>query len=515
VKRWYYLAPLVALGVAVVVLAIADTGGERADERPRGRSVAAGVADEEAPSHVRWLAFGGGVEPGSNQVSIEQDLAAVGKLLGKGGITLFAGGAGRSPVQVLNVGDGYARKGGLHRRLGDLFWPQDGRSASYRPTMLSPQSDARAETVMGALVDALEEDGDEPLYVFVSAHGEPGRRRSENLVRLWGGTPISALDLTELLDSLRATRPLRLVMATCFSGGFAEMTWRQARPENGATRADRCGLFATTWDSEAAGCDPNPNRRAQESYFLHLLNALQGQDRQGTTITLDLDGDNAVSLLEAHTRVRIASYSISVPTSTSERFLRQAAAQLRERRGKNDDELSPPDELVEEHAVVLALGARLELENLDEAIDKLESLRAEVQRREKELEPLRLALEVTSADLRIALLERWPVLDDAYHPAYASTLSQNEAAIRQLLDASPLSKAHGHARAALRKAEKELDLLDVSIAMVRRLVRAHENLAAAALLREYDEKAYARFMRFVHCERSIPPVPLSRRAQED
>jgi hypothetical protein len=51
-----------------------------------------------------------------------------------------------------------------------------------------------------------------------------------------------------------------------------------------------------------------------------------------------------------------------------------------------------------------------------------------------------------------------------------------------------------------------LDDLDVEMTMVGRLVRAHENLALAAKLRKSDAPAYARFMKFVACERTVPPL---------
>lgn len=505
--RLRYLIPLLAVGV-VAAIAIADTGGERMGEPDRKPEKAVGLAPETPPKHVRWIAFGGGIEPASNQVSIEQDLALVGELLGEGGITLFAGGVGASPVQVLDTSDKLGLAGGLHRRLGDLFWPQDGRSAQYRPTRLQAHGDARAETVMGSVIDALEAPTEDPLFVFVAAHGDAGQRRNENLVRLWGGMPISVLDLTELLDELADKRPLRMVMATCFSGGFAEIAFTGANEARGATPADRCGLFATTWDTEAAGCDPNPDRRAQESYFLHLLHALQGHDREGHRARIDLDGDGRISLLEAHTRVRIASRSISVPTTTSERWLRYAASRID---AEAEHEREPPaalmEELVEERAVVAALSDALSVEDAEAAVARLTASRAEAKALEAELHDRNLALEVVSADLRIALLERWPVLDDPYHPGYAATLAQNEAGIRKILDASLVSINHRQAQAGVTRLHRELDQLDIDIGMLRRLVRAYENVAAAARLRDHDPDGFKRWLAFLACERAHLPIP--------
>src|SRR4029077_2773259 len=97
---------------------------------------------------------------------------------------------------------------------------------------------------------------------------------------------------------------------------------------NGPAGSVRCGLFASTWDREASGCDPDPDRREQESYPLHFLHALRAEDRDGHPLNrddLDLDHDGTISLLEAHTRARIMDASIDVPTTTSERWLRGVA----------------------------------------------------------------------------------------------------------------------------------------------------------------------------------------------
>lgn len=496
------MAPLGVACTVIAAIAIADGGRDaaRSPSEPKSASVASGVAREVAPTHVRWLALGGGVEPGSNQVSIEQDLALVGQTLGPGGLTLFAGGPGRSPVQVLQDREEKGIAGGLHRRLGDLFWPQDGRDAAFRETTLAVHGDAHAETVLANLLDALEQKSPDPLFVFVAAHGEPGPQPNENLVRLWGGAPINVVDLTGLVEELPRSRPLRLVMATCFAGGFAEIAFEGADPKRGSSALDACGLFATTWDTEAAGCDPNPDRRAQESYLLHLMHALRGHDRHGKRAAVDLDGDGRISLLEAHARVRVASRSVSIPTSTSERWLRQAVGMI------PPVPSGPVPELVEEHAVIAALSRELELDGADAVRAELITLEEKAKNLDDALHSLELSLDVASADLRIALLERWPVLDDPYHPGYAATLEAHGAAIRALLDTSSVAAAYRQAQATARRGALALEDLDVAMAMARRLLRAHENLAAAAELRDRGGEAFARYLKLLRCERTIPPL---------
>jgi hypothetical protein len=121
---------------------------------------------------------------------------------------------------------------------------------------------------------------------------------------------------------------VRFVSTACFGGGLAEVVFRGADARLGAPATPRCGLFATTDDLPAAGCDPNPDRIAQEGYAVNFLAALDGKSSTGATIAADFDDDGKVTWLEAHAAVRIHSSSADVPTTTSERWLRQSAPLL-------------------------------------------------------------------------------------------------------------------------------------------------------------------------------------------
>ena len=159
--------------------------------------------------------------------------------------------------------------------------------------------------------------------LYLAGHGQPGEQPADASIELWGQVPLQARELATMLDG--RPRPLRMVMTSCFSGGFAELAFVGADGTRRAAAVGRCGLFATTATREASGCDPNPDRAAQEGYGLHFLHALHGRDRTGAPAAIDLDGDGKVSLLEAHARARSASAGIDVPTTTSEAWLRAAA----------------------------------------------------------------------------------------------------------------------------------------------------------------------------------------------
>ncbi|MCA9706099.1 MAG: hypothetical protein KDK70_09650, partial [Myxococcales bacterium] len=270
----------------------------------------------------RWIAAAAGALPELNQVSLEQDMALVAEVLGPGGRLLFGAGPGSPTVQVLAPP---TERDPVIALLGDLFAPRGSRDVRYRETRLSHAEPASADRVLAAVDHALA-GGPEPLLLYLGGHGELGDEPRHNTVSLWAQSALTVADLAAHLD--QSPRPVRLVVTTCFSGGFAELVFREANPALGESPTERCGLFAAPWDLEATGCDPNPDRAAQEGYGLHLLEALRGRDRHGEPLpadTLDLDGDGRISLLEAHTRARIASTSADVPTSTAERWLRHAA----------------------------------------------------------------------------------------------------------------------------------------------------------------------------------------------
>lgn len=447
-----------------------------------------------APARVRWIAVGGGADPVSTQVSLEQDLALAQRVLGPDGVVLFAGGAHAQGVQVLRkepLGDP------LLLDLGALLDPRDGRESRYRLPKLATAAPATRAGALAALTAALGA-GTDPLLLYVASHGEPGASARENRLNLWGGANLTVADLAALLDGAPAARPVRVVITACYAGGFADLAFAGADPDRGAAAGQRCGLFAAEWDQESSGCDANPNRREQEGYGIHFLHALRGEARDGTALpraAIDFDGDGVISLLEAHTRVRIASAAFDVPTSTSERWLRQVAP---------DGGRAVPVALPEEDAVIAALSTQLGLsdaasararaEEIERGLDDADAALADAEARENE----------RYAALRIALLERWPVLDDPWHPDFAPTVAAHRDAIRAALDTAPEALAYRSTRDAADQLALRFDELRTRRAPVVRLVRAYDTRVLAGRLQAVGGPAWAQYQRLLACERSAP-----------
>jgi hypothetical protein len=437
----------------------------------------------------RWIAAASGPVPELNQVSLEQDMALAAEVLGPGGRVLFGAGPGTLTVQELAPPRDVDLVAAV---LGELFAPR-GRDVHYRPTRLVTAEPATANALIGALDHALA-GGPEPLLVWLGGHGNMGERPRHNSVSLWAQSELSVVELSLRLDE--SPRPVRLVVTTCFSGGFADVVFRGADEAQGGSDGERCGVFAAPWDREATGCDPNPDRAAQDGYALHVLEALRGRDREGNPLpprVLDIDGDGRISLLEAHTRARIASASADVPTTTAERWLRHAAPS------------HGPEQVValpEEDAVVAALAERLGV------VGREAGAPLELQRIEDGLEAVLRSLDDAHAmeeaayrSAAAALFARWPVLDDPWHPDHARMLARHRRAILEHIERSESYADWIAAREEVDRLTARSWELRLRAAPYERLSRALETKQLAARLRARGGEAWATYERILSCER--------------
>jgi hypothetical protein len=481
--------------------ASAERGGEKAGTRQSSATTSAvsvGVPGEARvaaqPTTLRWVAAGGGPAPESNPLSVEDDLALFAETLGPTeGLLLFAGGPGTRSVQVL---DPEPRGDTLTTALAELFDPRGGRDARYRATRLALHGAATVTETLDAIGRALDE-GAGPLTVFLAGHGGAGETPADATLLMWGDEALTPAALAETLDRAPRGRTVRVVVTSCYSGGFGELAFRGAKPALGPAEG-RCGFFAAPWDLQASGCDPDPDRAVHEGYAIHFLSALRGRDREGREDrgALDLDRDGRISLREAHTRAVIASTSLDVPTTTSEVWLRAAAPTRGPER---------PVSLPEVEAVVRAMAERTQLGGREAQVGielarrhaRMERLDAESARREDdESGAWRAAMGV--------VLSRWPVLNDPWHPDFAATLADERDAIARFLDEAPEVVAWRRARARLDETTRLLDEARVAAAPYERLARAREDLVLARRLRAAGGEGWAGYERLLACERGAP-----------
>ncbi len=477
-------------------LARATTGassGAREGACPRLAPVPVRPAPLPPPARVRWVAVGAAETPAWNQVQIEQDAELLRSVLGpSAGVVLLGGGPGGRDVQVSSRkrrGDAFLQS------LADLLSPRGGRDSHYRRSRLPLHASAGARELRSTLA-ALTRVSGPPLLLYLGGHGDQGAAAKQTYVSLWGGHRLTAEELAGWLDG--AARPVQLVVTTCYGGGFAEAVFRGADPAQGVAQG-RCGLFATTHDLPASGCDPNPVREAQEGYALHLFSALARRDRDGKLLpasAVDLDGDGAVSLAEAHARARIDLDSVDVPTTTSERWLRQVAP------GKGR-RLAVP--LVEERAVARALAQRTRLPEERAAVRRELTLReAAITRARERLDRAAAVEDDTAREAIGALLARWPVLDDPWHPDFAELLRCQRKAIEEHLRSSRAYAEYQDARDDAEDAEDQHWTLRRQAAPVERLGRALETIELAERLRARGGADWKRYEELVACERGVP-----------
>jgi len=489
------LASLAAFGVVSTLAAAAYL--ERRSPEPTHASAQATAPVAATPTpQARFIAAAGGATPDSNPISLQQNLTLAHAVLAGPGVLLFGSGPSGATVQVL---DPTLPRDPLLDALGELFSPRAGRDSRYESTSV-PATAATLASVRYELSTALSRPGP-PLLLYLSGHGDQAEHARDNHVQLWGGEGLSAVDLAVLHDKARGGRQLRVVITSCFSGGFAELAFTAADSARGFTKRDRCGLFATTWDLESSGCDPNPDRAQQEGYSLHMLNALRGMDRDGlTAIDADYDDDGQVSLLEAHTRARIASRSIDVPTTTSERFLREHIAEI------GTDTLETP----EDNAVIAALTATLGLPTEALARAALAANEAAIDAADQRMADAQGEVDEAYNALAIGLLERWPVIDDPWHPLFASTLSRDRDAMFKALTEAEAALRHTRARQQAEAREAELQQLELRYALLARLNSAYDNRHLAARLKQQPGKLWAQYQQLLVCERGVASDQLVR-----
>ncbi len=466
----------------------------------------------EVPTQLDYLLFGGGSEPLSNQISLAQDLALARELFAGSGLTLFASG-NRAPVSVESPAR--TQLVDLERELARMFGIPGADAMRYEAAKLDADGPATADQVLQALERALVK-GTGPLFVYASCHGDQGAQPIDNALSLWGGWSLKVRDLTELLDRHEdRPRGTRFVITACYGGGFAELAFKAGDPSRGPRSPDHCGLFAAPWNDEASGCDPNPDRRAQESYGIHFMHALSGTDRrsQPRMREIDLNGDRQVSLLEAHTYARIESRSFDIPTTTSERFLREiAATQVAPKRGKANaqpslDPLAAPEEV----AIVRALGEELELSTEVEARAKLSELDGIMHDASDQVSKAQKDADDAYYALRIALLERFPLLEHPWEARSQTLIAQHGPEILRVLTDSDLAHEHARASQELDQAVLDQDSVRVARARVLRLVNAFETLRLATELKRQNIASYTHFAALRRCENWVPRLRSSAR----
>lgn len=454
---------------------------------------------EPTPRETRTILAGGGSLPSLNQVSLAQDVALARRAFAGPSLVLYGSG----PRSFAQVETEAPSRDPFADRLAALLDERSGRAARHVIAPVFAHRAATAREVMASLEMTLQ-SSDQPLTLYIAAHGTGGESPADSLIALWEDSELSVPTLARSLDAdPHAERPVRVVITSCFGGGFGELAFDRADPDRGPARTLRCGLFAAPWDRESAGCDPNPDRRAQSGFGLHFLHALRGENRDGQRLELrelDYDRDARISLLDAHTRARIEGRSIDVPTTTSERWLRAIDAAPITRDAARTDPLA-----LEEDAVITALSRALDLApTLAAARGAIDAIDAQRRPLLDQLDQLDAREQTLRRMLVAAVLERFPVLDDPWHRDFAAQMSAARSVLPSILDAHPATLELANVTRQREHLSASAEPLDVNAALALRLLRAHETRALASRVRQRGGRSFVMFERLRACERGAP-----------
>jgi hypothetical protein len=290
-------------------------------------------------------------------------------------------------------------------------------------------------------------------------------------------------------------------MVQCYSGGFANVIFKDGDPKKGLADHRRAGFFSTVHNRVAAGCTADIREANYKEYSTNFWEALCGKTRLGKILEKpDFNGDGLTSYAEAHAHVILTSDTIDVPVKTSDAFLRRySRAQPTKDKNKGEENatdkwLRPEDDYAKileaaspvESTILEGLSAKLNLEDDNRAkeardlMKKLDDKRKQLADKKKKPEAERNRIK---GKLAAEIRKRWPEVGNPYHPN-ARKLFEPE----QSKEVLALVKRGGEwtkylqAKELVARLEKKRFELDRSKVKCMRFLRALENVALEANL---------------------------------
>jgi len=303
-----------------------------------------------------FLTIGGGYDPTGNQVSLENNVLFLQRVLearrpDRPAHDLYFAD-GDAPERDLQYVDPEVKKScpPARRIMTEIFGEEHAVGLCYRNHEVTHVT---GPTERGAIARRFRELGrqleaGDRLIVYATGHGAESYEHMEydyqkeewveksgdkedaqynkynTSLYLWGGETVAASEFGRWLDRLPADVTVVLIMVQCYSGGFAHAIFHQNDAELGMSPRRRCGFFSQVHDRPAAGCTPEVRESDYEEYSTYFWAALDGASRVGERIEPpDYDDDGKVSFAEAHAYVIVESNTIDIPVRTSDEFLRR------------------------------------------------------------------------------------------------------------------------------------------------------------------------------------------------
>ena len=287
------------------------------------------LTEKEKKNPFNLLVFGGGYSPSGNQVSLESNVKYFRRIRSSMGLreaamkTYFADG--KSKDRDLQFFDPSFQVPEINLIMAELLGSSRGIANQYRDNDLQADDSSSIGAIDKWIGMRTKQGGKQTNLIYFTGHGGKGDKKTPHntTAYLWNNSRLKVSDLVKKLDKLPKEQPCIFVMVQCYSGGFANVIFKEGDPKKGLSDHPRAGFFATVKDRVAAGCTPDIREKNYFEYSTRFWEGLCGESRVGKKTTKpDLNKDGKTSLAEAHAYVVLRSDTIDLPIKTSEVFLR-------------------------------------------------------------------------------------------------------------------------------------------------------------------------------------------------
>ena len=495
---------------------------------PVPAKVNATLTAEEKKHPFNLLVFGGGYSPSGNQISLESNVKYFRRIRSSMGLgeaamkTYFADGKNKD--RDLQFFDPSFRIPEVNQIMAELLGSSRGIANQYRSNDLQADDTSSLVSIDKWINERKKQGGKQTNLIYFTGHGGKADKKTPHntTAYLWNNVRLKVADFVKKLDQLPKDQPCIFVMVQCYSGGYANVIFKDGDPKKGLSEYPRAGFFATVKDRVAAGCTPDIREKNYREYSTRFWEGLCGESRIGKKIKKpDFDKDGKTSLAEAHAYVILKSDTIDIPIKTSDVFLRRfssltppkdtnktsslgsktssVVAKLpKETKSEETKEASScaPDDLfhsvteelkdllkgtgVESRAVVNGLSRKLKLtqpnrhEEAKKLIVSLKKKRSTLSEQKKKHDEERGKIKRT---LALKLRKKWPEFKNLHHPTITSLYrNPNAAQVKELVDGDGSWTRYKELSGKSKKLESERFQLEKKEVLVMRLIRELETI---------------------------------------
>ena len=552
-----------AICLAIQALACPPTEENASSSAPPAVTVAGKVSAtltaEQKKHPFNLLVFGGGYSPSGNQVSLESNVKYFRRIRSSMGLgeaamnTFFADG--KSKDRDLQFFDPAFRIPEVNQIMAELLGSSRGIANQYRNNDLQADDTSSLVALDKWISERKKQGGKQTNLIYFTGHGGKADKKTPHntTAYLWNNVRLKVTDFVKKLDQLPKDQPCIFVMVQCYSGGYANVIFKDGDPKKGLSEHPRAGFFATVKDRVAAGCTPDIREKNYKEYSTRFWEALCGESRIGKKIKKpDFDKDGKTSLAEAHAYVILRSDTIDIPIKTSGVFLRRfssltppktndkdtnktsalnpkaSSLPAKSPKGTKDAGSCAPDDLfhsvseelkgllkgaaVESKVVVNGLSRKLKLtkpnrhEEAKALIASLKKKRATLSEQKKKHDEERGKIKrALSARLR----NKWPELKNLHHPTVTSLYRNPKAAqVKEVVDGNGSWTRYNELSQKSKKLESERFLLEKKEVLAMRLIRELETIVLARNLPLVSPPhIVGSYEKLTELERTILPEP--------